>query len=127
MPNIRFTDRAGASGDDPRRPVPALELVRIEQDGRTALNFMFRSEAGERSWRLDQTSLVELLALTLGGRMRRGRRVMLPDAEITLEPPGDGSRDPTICMAAGPVETCAPVDRSRLEALKADIERALKG
>lgn len=52
---------------------------------------------------------------------------MLPDAEITLEPPAECFRDPMIRLAAGPVEACAPIDRGRLEALKADIERALKG
>ncbi|MFT3723216.1 MAG: hypothetical protein QM773_06475 [Hyphomonadaceae bacterium] len=127
MPHIRTTDRSGASGDDPRRPVSALELVRIDPDGRNALNFTFRSEAGERSWRLDQTSLVELLALTLGGQIRRRRQVVLPEAEITLEPPGEGENGPSVCMATGLIEVRTPLDRGRLKALKADIERSLKG
>lgn len=119
----------GKQGNGHRRDKPrdrALTLVRVEPLTGHAINLVFESEGEERAWRLENTSVMEFLALLLRGRMQRGGRLMLPDAEVSLEPPETKGKNPTLCMVMGSLELCAAMDRAGAGALKADIERAFK-
>lgn len=118
--------RANGNGESRRRDTRALTLVRVESAGRNSLSLVFTGDGEERSWKLEQTTVTEFLALLLRGRMRQGRRVMLQDVEFTLEPPETGETDLSVCLAMGPLELCAPMDRAGAKALKADIERSLR-
>ncbi len=101
-----------------------LELVRVEPAGRKGLTLIFSQDGEELSWQLAHTSVTEFLALLLRGRMVRGRRVELDDAELVIDPPPEGSKDPQLCLSLGPLEICAPVNRATMNALRADLERA---
>lgn len=109
-----------------RKADRVLTLIRVEPAGKNGLNLVFDGNGGERAWRLEQTSVAEFLALLLRGRMHRGRRVFIADADLTFEPGDAIGDDPTLCIAAGPLELCAPVDRAGVKALKADMERSLR-
>ncbi len=107
------------------RPAPGkLKLVRVEPAGRKGLTLIFSQDGEELSWQLAHTSVTEFLALLLRGRMLRGRRVELDDAELAIDPPPEGSKDPQLCLSLGPLEICAPVNRATMKALRADLERA---
>lgn len=103
-----------------------LRLVRVEGRRRRGIRLIFDSKNGEMSWLLEQTSVTELLALILRGRMRRGRRIEVDFAEMTIEPPADRPGNPQLCIAMGPLELCASVDRPTAKAIKADLDRAMK-
>lgn len=103
-----------------------LKLLRIEPADGSGLDLVFQSDGEEQAWRLENTSITEFLALLLRGRMHRGRRIFLTDAELALEPPEDRSEDSTLCLTVGEVQLCAPVDRAGARALKAEIDRSLK-
>ncbi len=124
----RAKDNGGLGNDNERTKGPdtGLTLVRVEPMKRKGISLIFSSKDGERAWRLENASVMEFIALLLHGRMQRGRRVMLHEAELWLEPPTEPGQSPTLCMATGPLELCATVDRAGAKALKADIEHALK-
>ena len=118
---------SGGNGGSRRRAADrVLKLVRVEPSGKSAVSLVFLGNGEERVWRLEQTSITEFFALLLRGRMHRGKRVLLAGAELTFEPPDEAGEDPRLCMAAGPLQLCAPMDRAGQKALKADIERSLK-
>jgi hypothetical protein len=117
----------GRSSARRRHSEQNLQLVRVEPAGRHALNLVFRGGAEEQAWRLENTTVVEFFALLLHGKMGGGRRITLPDAELTLEPPETRSENPSFCLAMGPLEVWSPVNRAGMKALKADLERSLKG
>jgi hypothetical protein len=114
------------SGGRRRKADAILKLVRVEPAGKTGLSLVFEGNGEEKSWRLEHTSITEFLALLLRGRMHRGRRVFVADADLTFEPGDMVGDDPKLCIAAGPLELCAPVDRAGVKALKADMERSLR-
>lgn len=104
----------------------ALKLLRVEPKRRTGIMLVFDSDGEERSWLLEQTSLTELMALLLKGRVRRGRRIELDEVEVTIEPPAMLADNPLLCLAMGPLELCAPVDRATVKAMRTDLDRAMK-
>lgn len=126
MARAKSDGKQGNGSGRPKGRDGLLKLVRVEPLRRNAISLVFESDGVERSWKLENTSTMEFLALLLRGRMLDGRRVVLPEAELTLEPPEEQGDPPTLCMAAGPLELCATVDRAGARALKADIERALR-
>ena len=103
-----------------------LILVRVEPKSRKGILLVFESSGEERGWLLEQTSLTEFMALLLRGRMQMGRRIHLDQVEITIEPPLVLADDPLLCVAMGPLELCAPVDRATVRAMKTDLDRAMK-
>lgn len=113
----------GAGRDGKAAP---LKLLRVEAGRRKGILLVFGGEGGERSWLLEQTSVTELLALLLQGRMRKGRRIELDSAELTIEPPAVMTDNPQLCIAMGPLELCASVDRATAKAMKTDLDRAMK-
>jgi hypothetical protein len=119
-------DSAGKGGGNRRKVDKALKLVRVESSARSSVSLVFEGNGEERVWRLEQTSIIEFFALLLHGRMHRGRRVMLADAELTFEPADGSDDDPKLCMTMGTVELCAPMARADVRALKADIDRSLR-
>ncbi len=123
----RNLKKAGRDGKvvKPRKSGPGkLKLVRVEPAGKKGINLIFSQDAAEHTWLLEHTSVTEFLALMLRGRMRRGRRIELEDAELTIEPPEEGGDNPYLCMALGPLEVCAPINKSTVKAIRADLERA---
>lgn len=127
--NLKRDGKDGKDGKDskPRKSGSGkLQLVRVEPVGKKGINLVFSQDGQEHGWLLEHTSVTEFMALLLRGRMRRGRRIELEDAELTIEPPPDGSEHPQLCMALGPLEVCAPVNRSTVKALRADLDRASK-
>lgn len=119
-------DGKQGTGRTRRKQRGTLKLVRVEPTADSAIALVFEGEGEEWVWWLENTSATEFLALLLRGRIQHGRRVMLPEVELTLEPPAAKGRDPTLCLAMGPLELCAAMDRAGAKALKADIEQALK-
>lgn len=108
-----------------------LSLRRIDPIAGRGLSFIFEGQifegqARELTWLLEPASVVEIFALLLRGKMRRGRRVMLDNAEATLEPAEKPGGHPQLCIAFGTLEICAPVDPAGLASLKTDLEKALK-
>lgn len=103
-----------------------LQLVRVEPAGKKGITLVFSHDGDEFRWLLEQTSVTEFLALLLRGRMKRGRRVELDKAELTIEPPPAGSDQPQLCMALGPLEVCAPLSRATAKAIRADLDRVGK-
>jgi len=103
-----------------------LKLLRVEAGRRKGILLVFDGEGGERSWLLEQTSVAELLALLLRGRMRKGRRIELDSAELAIEPPAAAADNPLLCIAMGPLELCASLDRAAAKAMKTDLDRAMK-
>lgn len=128
----RNLKKSGTDGKDgkavkARKSRPGkLQLIRVEPAGKKGINLLFSQDGQEHSWLLEQTSVTEFLALLLRGRMRRGRRIELEKAELTIEPPPSGGSDPQLCMALGPLEVCAPLSRSTVKAMRADLERAAR-
>jgi hypothetical protein len=80
----------------------------------------------EQSWLLEHTSLLEFFALLLRGRMRKGRRVVLEEVDVSIEPPEKAGAQPMLCLASGPLETCAMLDRKTLASLRDEIDLILK-
>lgn len=107
------------------RPKP-LKLVRVEPAKALGIALVFETGGQEHDWILEQTSVAELMALLLRGRMRSGRRVELDNVELTIEPPKELADDPLLCVAMGPLELCAPVDGATAKAMKTDLDRAMK-
>ncbi len=103
-----------------------MKLLRVEAGRRKGILLVFDGEDGERSWLLEQTSVTELLALLLQGRIRKGRRIELDTAELTIEPPAAMAHDPQLCIAMGPLELCASMDMATVKAMKTDLDRAMK-
>lgn len=101
-----------------------LKLVRVEPAGKKGITLIFSQDGQEHGWLLEHTSVTEFMALLLRGRIQRGRRVELEDVELTIDPPPSGSAHPQLCMELGPLEVCAPLNRSTLKALRADLESA---
>ncbi len=87
---------------------------------------VFEAGGHEQGWLLERTSLTEFMALLLRGRMRSGRRIQLDEVEVTIEPPEAFADDPLLCLAMGPLELCAPVDRATVKAMRTDLDRAVK-
>lgn len=87
---------------------------------------VFESGGEERGWLLEHTSMAEFMALMLRGRVRRGRRIELDEVEVTIEPPVVLADNPLLCLAMGPLELCAPVDRATVKAMRTDLDRAMK-
>lgn len=108
------------------RKVLPLKLLRVEAGRQQGILLVFDSEGGECSWLLEQTSVAELLALLLQGRMRKGRRIELDSADLTIEPPAGAADSPLLCIAMGPLELCASLDRAAARAIKVDLDRAMK-
>lgn len=124
--NLKKGGKDGKDGKDvkPRKSGPGkLQLVRVEPAGKKGIYLIFNQDGVEHSWLLEHTSVTEFLALMLRGRMRRGRRIELEDAELTIEPPPEGSDIPQLCMALGPLEVCAPINRATVKAIRADLDR----
>lgn len=118
-------DGKDGKGAKPRKSASGkLNLVRVEPAGRKGITLIFSQDGQEHGWLLEHTSVAEFMALLLRGRIRRGRRVELEEAELTIEPPPSSSEHPHLCMALGPLEVCAPLNRSTVKALRADLERA---
>ena len=116
----------GKNGASDSGKVLPLRLLRVEAGRRKGILLVFESGGGESSWLLEQTSVTELLALLLQGRMRKGRRIELDSAELTIEPPPAEAGNPFLCIAMGPLELCASVDRATAKAMKTDLDRAMK-
>lgn len=116
----------GKNGASRNGKAAPLKLLRVEPGRGKGLLLVFESEGSERSWLLEQTSVTELLALLLQGRMRKGRRIELDSAELTIEPPPATADNPLLCIAMGPLELCASVDRATAKAMRADLDRAMK-
>ena len=108
-----------------RKPAP-LKLIRSEPARGNGICLVFDVAGEEHSWLLEQTSVTEMLALMLKGRMRKGRRIDLDEAEITIEPPVSAGDDPLLCVSIGPLEICVPVDRAAAKAIRADLDRPAK-
>ena len=116
----------GKGGVNRRKP-PAgtLRLSRTEESGQQGVLLVFdASGGGEESWLLEQTSVVEILALLLGGRIGGNQRVVL-DAKAKLEPPAQPGDDPQLCFSAGKLEGCISTDEQVLKALRRDIDKLL--
>lgn len=112
-------------GRSPRRGRPSgtLRLSRTEELGKEGILLVFdASNGGEESWLLEQTTVVEMLALLLGGRIGGSQRVVLK-ARATLEPPEKPGGDPHLCFSSGGLEGCVTTDESALRALRRDIDR----
>jgi len=125
--NLKKDGRDGKDGKGarPRKPASGkLKLIRVEPAGKKGITLIFSQDSEEHGWLLEHTSVTEFMALLLRGRIRRGRRVELEDAELTIDPPPSGSEHPHLCMALGPLEVCTPLNRSTVKALRADLERA---
>ena len=101
--------------------------MRVEPAGHNAMDLIFQGGSEEQSWRLENATVAEFLALLLRGKMRNGRQVLLPDAELTLEPPEQEGDRTSFRLAIGPLEVCSPTSKAEMKALKADIERSLEG
>ena len=100
-----------------------LRLSRTEDSGKEGILLVFdASKGGEESWLLEQSSVVEILALLLGGRIGGSQRVML-DARATLEPPNQPGGKPLLCFSAGALEGCIATDEDVLKTLRRDIDR----
>ncbi len=67
---------------------------------------------------------MEIMALLMHGRFRKGRRVVV-DGEVALEPPEGPETLPHLCFSSGPLESCVPIDRPALSELRRDIDRFL--
>lgn len=127
--NLKRDGKDGKGGRDgkSRKPGPGkLQLMRVEPAGKKGIMLIFGQDGQEHRWLLEHTSVTEFLALLLRGRMRKGRRIELDTAELTIEPPSAGTNDPQLCMALGPLEVCAPLSRSTVKALRADLGRAAR-
>lgn len=125
--NLKKDGKSGKDGRDVKSRKSGsskLKLVRVEPVAKKGINLIFSQDGAEHTWLLEHTSVTEFLALMLRGRMRRGRRIELEDAELTIDPPPEGSEYPLLCMALGPLEVCAPINRSTVKALRADLDRA---
>lgn len=119
--------RKDGKGAKARKPAQGkLQLVRVEPAGKKGITLIFNHDGEELGWLLEHTSVTEFLALLLRGRMLQGRRIELDDAELTIEPPPEGSEHPSLCLSLGPLEVCAPVNRATMKALRADLERAAR-
>lgn len=115
------------SGRSRKGPAASLRLTGAEPSGRNGIKLVYADEAGgEQSWLLEHTSMLEFFALVLRGRMRKGRRLVLQDFDVTVEPPEKAGSSPLLCLASGPLETCAPLDRKTLIALRKEIDQILK-
>lgn len=121
--NIKRDGKDGKDGKSRKSGPGKLKLVRVEPAGKKGINLIFSQDGIEHTWLLEHTSVTEFLALMLRGRMLRGRRIELDEAELTIEPPPEGSEHPQLCMALGPLEVCAPINRSTVKAIRADLER----
>lgn len=113
-------------GPGRKRKPGTLKLVRVEPKSRKGILLVFESSGEERGWLLERTSLTEFMALLLRGKMRTGRRIHFDEVEITIESPLVLADDPLLCVALGPLELCAPVDRATVKAMKIGLYRAVK-
>lgn len=103
---------------------PNLRLVRTEPDQGAGIRMVFSEGQREVVWLLEETSVMEIMALLLDGRMPLGRRLVL-DAAVTLEPPAEKGGNPHLCYTAGSLETCVEVAPGVLATLQRDIDRYL--
>lgn len=115
---------SSGSGGSGRQRTPTLRLVRTEPAGPDGIMLVYESHGEEHTWLLEQTSSMEFMALLMKGRFKKGRRVVV-EADVALEPPDDQESRPHLCFAAGPLESCVPVDRSALKDLRKDIDKFL--
>lgn len=119
---MRKTRDGQPSGEDGRRlRSPTLRLVDAESDRGDGILLVFNRSGHEESWLLDQTSVTEFFALVLEGRMDGDRRVRV-EADVTLEVADEA---PLLCVAGRPLRTCVALGRSRLEALRREIDHIL--
>jgi hypothetical protein len=117
----------GSNSRSRKKPPASLRLTGMQASGRDGVRLVYAEESGEeKSWLLDQTSVLELFALLLRGRMRKGRRLVLDDVEVTLEPPEKARAGPLLCFVSDPLEICATLDRKTLTALRGEIDQVLK-
>lgn len=123
LPPRNGDDRESAPGRKPKRP--RLHLMSTEPAGRAGVSMVFESGGREYVWLLEQTTVAELLASLLNGRMRKGGRVVV-DAEVTLEPPERKGGQPQLSFAAGHLQTRVPADDTQLKSLRDEIDRYLK-
>lgn len=116
--------RPADSGDGDQTSRPTLRLVRTEAAGADGILMVYESDGQEHTWLLEHTSSIEVMALLMHGRLKKGRRIVV-DAEVALEPPNKDEARPHLCFIAGPLESCVPVDRITLHSLRRDIDRFL--
>ncbi|RYZ13917.1 MAG: hypothetical protein EON61_05545 [Alphaproteobacteria bacterium] len=121
--NLKKDGKDGKGGRPRTSGQGKLKLVRVEPAGKKGITLIFSQDGHEHGWLLEHTSVTEFLALLLRGRIQRGRRVELEQAELTIDPPPSGSDHPQLCMSLGPLEVCTPLNRSTVKALQADLER----
>ena len=118
-------DGKDGKGVKPPKAGPGkLKLVRVEPTRKKGITLVFSQDGEEHGWLLEHTSVTEFIALLLRGKMLHGRRVELENAELTIEPPPKQPGHPQLCVSLGPLEVCAPLNRSTMKALRADLERA---
>lgn len=123
IPPRNGDDRESAPGRKPRRP--RLQLRSTEPTGGAGVSMVFEAGGREYVWLLEQTSVTELFASLLNGRMRKGGRVVV-EAEVALEPPERKGGQPQISFATGALQTRIPADDVQLKSLRDDIDRYLK-
>jgi hypothetical protein len=116
--------KAARSTQASRRAKPSLKLLRTEPAGPDGIMLVYESHGEEFTWLLEQTSSMEVVALLMQGRFKKGRRVVV-EADVALEPPEGKEPRPHLCFTAGPLESCVPVDEAALSDLRKDIDRFL--
>lgn len=115
------------TGQARKRQLASLRLERIEPAGSSGMMLVYHDPDGrEQTWIMEQATVTEFLALMLHGKMRKGRRVVIDDVDVTIEPPEKPGGLPILCLATGPLESCATLDRPTLKALRADIDALLR-
>ncbi|MEP7211224.1 MAG: hypothetical protein ABI740_10340 [Alphaproteobacteria bacterium] len=98
----------------------ALQLREISPESDSTLVFRFDSPTGAFDWAFEPGTIAEFLALLLGGDLRPGRGVLLPDAAISVTPCGKVGAA-ALHLKLGPVDLISALDPAALEALAVAI------
>lgn len=110
--------------DEDKAPAIPLRLIRTEADHDDGIALVFDAQGETVTWLLEQTSVLEFFALILQGKMREGQRIIV-EGEVTLEPQDPKQKAPMLCFTGSPLQTCVPMKRPALKALRNEIDHVL--
>lgn len=103
-----------------------MRLMRVDAPDGSSLVMIFDDGGAERRWKLEAATPIEFFALLLRGRMRRGMQVVAPEASVSLDRAPEPDTGPELRLSLGLLDICAPMRRSDLKQLRAEIEAALR-